>query len=204
MTENLAEVAAIANNPAPATFDNTIVALERSGQLLGRVSRISAISTAVTPTPTLQAVEKAMAPKLAAHRDAILLNAPLYARVASLYAARTGLGLDPESARLLDETHKSFVRAGAKLSEADKTKLKVLNAAIATAETAFSQNVLKERTASAVYFSDRAALARSLRRRDHRRRRGRQSRRSRRPVRHRARQHHRPAPAHHPHQPRHA
>ena len=159
MTENLAEVADIANNPAPATFDNTIVALERSGQLLGRVSRIFGNINGCNTNPTLQAVEKAMAPKLAAHRDAILLNAPLYARVASLYAARTGLGLDPESARLLDETYKSFVRAGAKLSEADKTKLKALNAAIATAETAFSQNVLKERTASAVFFTDRAALA---------------------------------------------
>jgi peptidyl-dipeptidase Dcp len=159
MTENLAEVAAIANNPAPATFDNTIVALERSGQLLGRVSRIFGNINGCNTNPTLQAVEKAMAPKLAAHRDAILLNAPLYARVAALYAARTGLGLDPESARLLDETHKSFVRAGAKLSEADKTKLKALNAEIASAETAFSQNVLKERTASAVFFTDRAALA---------------------------------------------
>ena len=159
MTENLAEVAAIATNAAPATFDNTIVALERSGQLLGRVSRIFSNINGCNTNPTLQAVEKTFAPKLAAHRDAILLNAALFARVRSLHEARTGLSLDPESARLLDETYKSFVRAGARLSETDKTKLKALNAEIASAETAFSQNVLKERTASAVYFNDRAALA---------------------------------------------
>ena len=159
MTENLAEVAAIATNAAPATFDNTIVALERSGQLLGRVSRIFSNINGCNTNPALQAVEKTFAPKLAAHRDAILLNAALFARVRSLHEARTGLSLDPESARLLDETYKSFVRAGARLSEAEKTKLKALNAEIASAETAFSQNVLKERTASAVYFNDRAALA---------------------------------------------
>ena len=159
MSENLAEIAAIAHNPAPATFDNTIVALERSGQLLGRVSRIFSNLNGCNTNPTLQAVEKTFAPKLAAHRDAILLNAALFARVRSLHEARTGLSLDPESARLLDETYKAFVRAGARLSETEKTKLKALNAAIASAETAFSQNVLKERTASAVYFNDRAALA---------------------------------------------
>jgi len=159
MTENLAEVAAIADNAAPATFDNTIVALERSGQVLGRVSRIFSNINGCNTNATLQAVEKSFAPKLAAHRDAILLNAALFTRVRSLHEARTGLSLDLESSRLLDETYKSFVRAGARLSEAEKTKLKALNAEIASAETAFSQNVLKERTASAVYFNDRAALA---------------------------------------------
>ncbi|MEI6053713.1 MAG: hypothetical protein WCQ44_13490, partial [Opitutaceae bacterium] len=158
MTDNLAEVATIAENSAPATFDNTIVALERSGQLLGRVSRIFSNLNGCNTNPALQAVEKTFAPKLAAHRDAILLNAALFTRVRSLYEARGGLSLDSESIRLLEETYKSFIRAGARLSDSDKTKLKVLNAEIASAETAFSQNVLNERTASAVYFTDRAAL----------------------------------------------
>ena len=159
MTANLAEVATIANNPAAPTFDNTIVALERSGQLLARVNRIFSNINGCNTNPTLQAVETAMAPRLAAHRDAILLNAALFARVSSLYTSRASLGLDAESARLLERTHKSFVRAGAELAEADKTKLKALNAEIASAETTFSQNVLKERTASAVYIIDRAELA---------------------------------------------
>jgi peptidyl-dipeptidase Dcp len=159
MIEDLVEVATIANNPAPATFDNTVVALERSGQLLARVSRIFSNINGCNTNPTLQAVEKDMAPKLAAHRDAILLNPALFARVDALYKARATLGLDPESLRLIERTHISFIRAGAKLSESDKTKLKTLNAEIATAETAFSQNVLKERTASMVFFTDRAALA---------------------------------------------
>lgn len=159
MAENLAEVAAIADNPAPITFANTLVALEHSGQLLGRIARIFDNLNSCHTNPTLQAVEKDLAPKLAAHRDAILLNAPLFARVASLHAQRASLGLDPESLRLLEETHRSFIRSGAQLSSTDQATLKTLNAEIASAETDFSQNVLKERTASMVFVSDRAALA---------------------------------------------
>ncbi|MSU49342.1 MAG: M3 family peptidase [Opitutus sp.] len=159
MSEELGEVAALANQPAPATFENTIVALERSGQLLARVNRIFSNLNSCNTNPALQAVEKDMAPKLAAHRDAILLNPQLFARVQTLHDARATLGLDPESLRLLERAYRDFVRAGARLSEADKTRLKALNAEIATAETAFSQNVLKERTASTVYVTDRAALA---------------------------------------------
>ena len=159
MSEELAEVAAIANQTAPATFDNTLVALERSGQLLARVNRIFSNLNGCNTNPVLQAIEKDLAPKLAAHRDAILLNTKLFARVQSLHTARATLGLDPESLRLLERAHRDFVRAGAQLSEADKTRLKALNAAIATAETAFSQNVLKERTVSTITVTDRAALA---------------------------------------------
>ena len=159
MAEQLTEVAAIAGHTGPATFENTILALERSGQLLGRVSRVFSNLNGCHTNPTLQAVEKSFAPKLAAHRDAILLNTALFTRIATLHALRAALALDPESDRLIDETHKSFVRAGARLSGADQEKLRALNAAIATAETAFSQNVLKERTASTVTFADRAELA---------------------------------------------
>ncbi len=159
LAAQLAEVAAIALEPAPATFENTLVALERSGQLLGRVHRIFSNLNSCHTNPALQAVEQALAPQLAAHRDAILLNAALFARVAPLHAARATLGLDAESHRLLEETYRSFVRAGAQLSASDQAKLKAFNTELASAETAFSQNLLKERTASTVYVSDRAALA---------------------------------------------
>ncbi len=159
MAEELKEVEAIANNPAQPTFDNTIVALERTGELLGRASRAFGILTASLTNPNLQKLETALSPKFAAHRDAIRLNAPLFARIAALYDARATLGLDAESARLLDRYYKDFVRSGAKLSEADKTRLRALNAELAKLSTQFSQNVLKEINASAVIVDTRAELA---------------------------------------------
>ena len=159
MAEELKEVEAIANNPAQPTFDNTIVALERTGELLGRASRAFGILTASLTNPNLQKLETALSPKFAAHRDAIRLNGPLFARIAALYDARATLGLDAESARLLDRYYKDFVRSGAKLSEADKTRLRALNAELAKLSTQFSQNVLKEINASAVIVDTRAELA---------------------------------------------
>src|ERR1051326_5963154 len=93
------------------------------------------------------AMEKEMAPKLSAHRDQIFLNPKLFARVQELYDQRNNLGLDPESAYLLERYYKDFVRAGAKLSDADKEKLKKINAELATLQTQFEQSVLKERNA---------------------------------------------------------
>ncbi len=159
MAEELKEVEAIASNPAQPTFDNTIVALERTGELLGRASRAFGILTASLTNPNLQKLETALSPKFAAHRDAIRLNGPLFARIAALYDARATLGLDAESARLLDRYYKDFVRSGAKLSEADKTRLRALNAELAKLSTQFSQNVLKEINASAVIVDTRAELA---------------------------------------------
>ena len=100
MAEQLTEIAAITGHPEPATFENTILALERSGQLLGRVSRVFSNLNGCHTNPTLQTVEKSFAPKLAAHRDAILLNAALFTRIAALHALRASLALDPESDRL--------------------------------------------------------------------------------------------------------
>src|SRR5205807_6533183 len=94
--------------------------------------------------PTMQKIEKEMAPKLSAHRDAIHLNSKLFARVPRLYHSRDKLGLDPESAYLLERYYKDFVRAGAKLSDPDKEKLKKINSELATLQTQFEQNVLKE------------------------------------------------------------
>ena len=159
MAENLREIAAIADNPAPPTFDNTLVALERSGQLLDRVGRIFDGLNSTDTNPTLESIEQEMAPKLAAHADAILLNPRLFARIAALHGRRAELGLDPESLRLLERTYNSFVRAGAKLGTAEQARLRALNAELATLQTAFSQNVLKEVNASAVLVATRTELA---------------------------------------------
>ncbi|MFM8337998.1 MAG: M3 family metallopeptidase [Opitutaceae bacterium] len=159
MAEHLREVEAIAANPAEPTFENTLVALERSGELLSRVQRLFFNLVGAHGNDALRAVEKEMAPKLSAHSDAIRLNPALFARVDRLHAKIAGLGLDPESRRLLDRTHRDFVRSGARLGETEKTRLKSLNAEIATLQTTFAQNVLKETNASALIVDRREELA---------------------------------------------
>jgi peptidyl-dipeptidase Dcp len=159
MREQLREVAAIAGNKAAPTFDNTIVAMERSGQLLYRVSTtFSNLQTANTDDQ-LDAVDRDMSPKMAAHRDAIYLNDKLYQRVKALYDKRASLKLDAESKHLLERYHRDFVRAGARLSAADKEKLKAYNGEIASLQSKFAQNVLKEANASALVVDTRAELA---------------------------------------------
>jgi peptidyl-dipeptidase Dcp len=159
MREQLREVASIANNPQAPTFDNTIVAMERSGQLLQRVAAtFSNLHTANT-NDRLDAIDRDMSPKLAAHTDAILLNPRLYQRVKALYDKRGTLGLDAEAAFLVERYHKDFVRAGARLSAADKGKLKAFNGEIATLQSEFAQRVLKEANASALVVDSRAELA---------------------------------------------
>ena len=153
------EVDAIARNPALPSFENTVVALERSGLLRKRVDRTFSNLNDAHTDPVMLQVERAMAPRLAAQQDAIHLNTALFARIQALYAARDHLGLDPESARLLERYYKDFVRAGARLSEADKTRLKAMNAELAALEATFGQNVLKETNAAAVIVDDRAELA---------------------------------------------
>jgi len=160
MREQLKEVDTVANNSEKPTFDNTIVALERTGRLLDRANRTFSNLNACNTNPTLQKIDKEMAPKLAAHHDEIFLNPKLFARIQELYDNRDnfaaanpsggGLGLDPESAYLLERYYKDFVRAGAKLSDADKEKLKKINTELATLQTQFEQNVLKEKNASSV------------------------------------------------------
>jgi peptidyl-dipeptidase Dcp len=150
MRDQLKEIEPIANSSEKPTFDNTIVALERTGQLLDRAQRTFSNLNACDTNPARQKIDKEMAPKLAAHRDEIFLNPKLFARVQELYDNRNNLGLDPESAYLLERYYKDFVRAGAKLSDADKEKLKKINAELATLQTQFEQNVLKEKNASSV------------------------------------------------------
>ena len=159
MAENLQEVADIAGNSAPAAFDNTIVALERSGVLLDRVSTVFGIYTGAYTNPNLDILEASLSPRLAAHRDAIYLNRALYARVRQLYENRAELGLDAESLRLLERYHLDFVRAGARLSLSEQEALKAKNAELATLSTQFKQNLLKETNASAVLVATREELA---------------------------------------------
>ena len=159
MAENLREVAAIADNPASATFDNTVVALERAGRLLSRVNGLFSNLNGTLTNPERQKIQRDIAPKLSAHSDAIRLNPALFARIAALYDARATLGLDAESQRLLWRYHQDFVRSGAQLPEADKAKLRALNADLATLQTTLTQNVLKERAASAIVVATREELA---------------------------------------------
>ena len=158
MAEQLKEIEPIAANPAPPTFENTIVALEKTGELLGRVDRIFSNLSSANTNPTLQKIETDMAPKLSAQEDAIYLNGPLFKRVETLYNNRAKLGLDPESTWLIERYYKDFVRAGAQLSDADKTRLKKMNAELAELQTKFSQNVLKEKNAESIVVEKREEL----------------------------------------------
>lgn len=158
MTEQQAEIAAIADNPAAPTVENTLVAMEKSGQLLNRVSAVFFYLAGTDTNPTLQKLQAELAPKLSAHRDGIYLNAALYARVKALYETRASLGLDAETLRLVERTHTDFVRAGANLAEADKAKLRSINEQLSSLTTRFQQNNLKETNARAVVVDDAAEL----------------------------------------------
>jgi peptidyl-dipeptidase Dcp len=127
MTQQLAEVDAIANDAAPPTFANTIEAMEKSGVLLRRVMAIFNALTDANTNPALQKVEAEEAPKLASHDDEIYLNAKLFARVKAIYDRRNTLALDPEATRLVELYYRDFVRSGALLNDADKTTLRALN-----------------------------------------------------------------------------
>ena len=158
MKEQLAEIDAIANDAEKPTFENTIVALDKSGQTLIRVQNVFFNLTSANTNEEMEKIQAAYAPKLAAHQDAIVLNGKLFARVKALYDQRDSLGLDAESRRLLERYHTDFVRAGANLSDADKDKLKAINAELASLSTQFSQNVLKETNADALIVDDVAQL----------------------------------------------
>lgn len=158
MAEQLKEVEKIASQKEKPTFDNTIVALEKSGRLLIRANRTFSNLNGCNTNPAMQKIDKELSPKLAAHQDAIRLNGALFARIETLHDERDKLGLDPESKFLLERYYKDFVRAGAKLSDADKAKLKAMNSEIATLQTTFEQNVLKEKNASSVIVDTREEL----------------------------------------------
>jgi len=158
MAEQRKEVEAIDHNPAPPTFENTVLAFEKSGQLLDRVSSTFSNLNGSNSDPEILKIASEMAPKRSAHRDAIYLDPVLFARFDSLYQKRASLNLDPESLQLLEYTYKEFLRAGAKLSEAEKTRLRQLNEQIASAQTQFQQNVLKATKDAAVVVENESDL----------------------------------------------
>ncbi|SEO84938.1 peptidyl-dipeptidase Dcp [Actinacidiphila rubida] len=159
IAEHLAEIEAIAGDPNPPTFENTLVALERAGALLGRVHAAFSNQASAHVTPAVREIEPKVSALLAEHSDALHLNSALYQRISTLYEARDTLGLDPESLRLLERYHTVFVRAGARLSPADRDRLRDLNARIAAACTAFGQNTLAAGRDGALVLDDAAQLA---------------------------------------------
>ena len=164
MRQNLAEVDAIADNPAPPTFDNTILALERSGKPVGRVFTLYGIWTSNLATPEVQAVDTEMSPKLAEFQDKISQNAKLFARVDALYKARDTLGLTPEQKQLVWVYWAGGVKAGAQLSPDAKAKVTALNQKLASLYTAFSQNLLADESGYVLYLKagDLAGLPQPL------------------------------------------
>ena len=158
MRQHLEEVDAIANQTAAPTFENTIVALERSGALLTRVLKTFGGVTSANTNDTLQAVQTEESPKLAAHSDAIFLNDKLFQRVRAIYDHRVQLGLTPEQKHLVERYELEFVRAGAKLSEADKTRLRALNQEESKLTNEFQNRLLAATKAAALVFDDRADL----------------------------------------------
>lgn len=158
MVEQRQEVAAIAHDKAAPSFENTIVALERSGQLLNRATTIFYALSASNTNPDIEQAQTELAPRLSAHSDAIYLDATLFARVKKLYETRQSLKLDPESLRLLERYHTNFVRAGANLSDAQKQELRALNEKISSLTTEFRQLVLKGDNAAAIVVDSREEL----------------------------------------------
>ncbi len=154
-----AEVRKIADNPEAPTFENTVVALERSGQVFNRVMTVFNAVTGANLNPTLENLQEIEAPKLAAHQDAILLDSKLFGRVEAIYKQRQSLKLDAEEMRLVEYDYEQFVHAGAKLSDTDKTELKKLNEEESTLSTAFVTKLLAATKAGAFVTTDKKALA---------------------------------------------
>ena len=159
MRRDLAENEKIADNPAPPTFQNTIVAMERAGQMLGRADIVFEDLAQANTNDTLQQVQTEEEPRLAAHHDAIFMNPKLFARVKAIYDRRNSLGLGPEALQLVKVYYQQFVHSGAELSDADKTRLKALNEQLSTLETAFQQKLLAAAKAGALVVDDKSKLA---------------------------------------------
>lgn len=158
MKKQLEEVKAISESKDKPTFENTIVAMEKTGRLLTRVERTFENLNASNTDDTLKQIDTEMSPKLAAHEDAILLDPKLFKRVDAVYQQRKKLKLDPESLQLVKRYEDMFVRAGAKLSPDDKAKLKEINKQLSSLSTKFRQNVLKATKDGAVTVDDKKQL----------------------------------------------
>ncbi len=159
LAQQLKEAEAIANNPAPPTFQNTLVALEKSGQLLNRVQFVFNCVTGANTDDELEKVQAYEAPRFAANQDAIYLNSRLFARVKAIYDKRASLHLDPESLKLAEWYYQQFIKAGALLSDADKEKLKKINEEDATLSNDFMTRLLAATRDGAYFTTDVSALA---------------------------------------------
>ncbi|WP_245803503.1 peptidyl-dipeptidase Dcp [Daejeonella lutea] len=159
MRRQMAEIRRITDNTAAPTFENTLVAMEKSGRLLSRVNAVLNVLTGAYTNAELQKVEQEMAPRLSANNDAIYLNTKLFKRVEAIYNQREKLKLDAESARLIEYYYKNFVTAGAKLSEADKEVLKKLNQEEASLRTKFGAQLLAGSKAAALVVNTKEELA---------------------------------------------
>jgi peptidyl-dipeptidase Dcp len=159
LAEHTAEIERIATDPQPPTFANTLEAMERSGRRLARVRAVYSNQASAHMTPALQAIEAEVSAMLAAHTDEVYLDTALYARIRALYDARDGLGLDPESLRLVERYRTRFVRAGAELAEDGRARLRELNARIAAAGTEFGRNLLAANRDGALVLDDPAQLS---------------------------------------------
>jgi peptidyl-dipeptidase Dcp len=159
MAQQLKEVEAIANNPAPPTFENTLVALERSGQLYNRAWNAFNLVSQANTDPELEKVQDYEAPRTAARQDAINLNAKLFTRIKAIYDQRASLSLNPESMRLVEYQYQQFVKAGANLSDSDKEKLKKLDEEESTLENTFMTKLLDATTAGEYSTTDPLTLA---------------------------------------------
>src|SRR4051794_2066656 len=158
MKRELAEIQAIANNPDSPTFANTIEAMEKTGALLRRVQRVFGGMTQSNTNPALQKVQSAVAPKQAAHRDAINLDPKLFARIKAIYDSRNTSGLNAEQKFLAERYYKNFVRSGAQLNEADKTALRALNQEQSKLTTQYRDRILADTNASAIVIDDKSLL----------------------------------------------
>ncbi|ROR31222.1 peptidyl-dipeptidase Dcp [Curtobacterium sp. JUb34] len=158
MAEQRAEVEAIATDPHAPTVENTLIALERSGQLLTRVSHVFFTLSSADSTAELHDLEAEISPLLAAHRDAITLDSRLYARVQSVLDGAEAAGLEGEALRLVERTHAEMTLAGAGLDDAGKERLTAINQELSTLTTTFERNLLEDTNDSAVHVTDEAEL----------------------------------------------
>jgi peptidyl-dipeptidase Dcp len=159
MAQQKQEVMAIANNPAPPTFGNTVVAMERSGLLLERANLAFSAVNGANTNDTLQATDTKTSPLFAAHNDFIYLNAKLFQRFKTLHDNQASLGLNAEQAKVLDVYYKQFVHAGAELPPAKQAELKAMNTRLSTLQTQFTQKLLAAAKAGALHVTDASALA---------------------------------------------
>jgi peptidyl-dipeptidase Dcp len=157
--QQLAETEKIANDPAAPTFENTFVAMEKSGQMRHRVEGVFNLLTGANTDPELQKVSEEVAPELAAANDAIFLNSKLFKRVDAIYKQREDLKLDPESKRLVEFYYQKFVLSGANLSDNAKDSLKKINSEEASLSAKYTNQLLAAAKSAALVISDKAELA---------------------------------------------